>query len=142
MPVTAPAPAPARRAGLWALRVTLTLHLLGALGQPVLAGLFLSGDVDAISWHGTIGSALAAVALAVVAAALAHVVLVRGQWWVLPVTVAQFLADGLQIGWGHARLLDLHVPLGVAVVTVSVLLAVWVWGPAAARRAGAAGSVP
>ncbi len=138
MPVIA-APAPPRRAGLWALRVTLTLHLLGALGQPLLAGLFLAGDVDAIAWHGAVGEALAAVALAVVAAALAHVALVRRQWWILPGAVALFLADGLQIGWGHGRVLDLHVPLGVAITAVSVLLALWAWRPRGGRRPGAAG---
>ena len=36
------------RVSLWSLRVVLTVHLLAVLAQPVLAGLFLTGDVDAI----------------------------------------------------------------------------------------------
>jgi len=40
---------------------------------------------------------------------------------------------GLQIGMGFARRLGVHVPLGVAIVTASVLLTAWVWAPTARR---------
>ncbi len=115
----------------------VTAHLVAVLAQPVLAGLFLTGDVDAIAVHGAVGSALAAVGLVVVAATLLYV-LRRGRLWVLPAVVLLFLASGFQIGTGHARLLQVHVPLGVAVVTAAVLLAVWVWSPSAARPRGGA----
>jgi hypothetical protein len=114
-----------------------TFHLVMVLAQPVLAGLFLTGDVDAITMHGTIGSALAAVSLVLIGLTLVYV-LRRGRLWVLPVTIALFLAVGLQIGLGFARALQIHVPLGVAIVTASVLLAVWVWSPSAARPRGGA----
>jgi hypothetical protein len=55
---------------------------------------------------------------------------------VLPATVLVFLAEGFQIGMGHSRQLDLHVPLGVAIVVAAVLLAAWVWTPSAARARG------
>jgi hypothetical protein len=119
------------------LRLVLTGHLLAVLGQPVLAGLYLTGDVDAIALHGTVGSLLAAVGLVIGAVALAYVVGGRGRLWVLPVVVAQFLLVGFQIGMGYARMMQLHVPLGVALVLVAALLTAWAWMPCAARPRGA-----
>jgi len=43
--------------------------------------------------------------------------------------VATFFAASFQTGFGYARQLALHVPLGVAIVTAAVLLAVAVWRP-------------
>jgi hypothetical protein len=131
---TLPAPALRRpRLTLSLLRAVLTVHLLAVLAQPVLAGRYLTGDVGAIGWHATIGSALAAVALVVVAAALGYVLVRRGSWWLLAVAVLLFLADGVQIGMGYDRVLEIHIPLGVAIVVGSVLLAAWAWSPSAAR---------
>jgi hypothetical protein len=124
------------RISLWTLRILLTGHLLAVLAQPVLAGRFLTGDVDAIEVHGLVGSLLALVAMILMAGALAYVVGGRGALWVLPVTVLLFLAEGFQIGMGYSRQLDLHVPLGVAIVVTAVLLAAWVWTPSAARSRG------
>ncbi|MCE0765243.1 hypothetical protein LWC35_20395 [Pseudonocardia kujensis] len=121
------------RATLWILRVLLTVHVLAVLGQPVLAGLYLSGDVDAITVHGIVGSALAGLGLVLIGGAAAYVLVGRGRWWVLAAAVLLFFAEGLQVGFGYARELDLHVPLGVLIVTVSILLAAWIWTPAARR---------
>jgi hypothetical protein len=121
------------RLSLWLMRTVLTVHLLAVLAQPVLAGLFLTGDIDAIAVHGTIGSTLAAVDLVAIGATLVYVLGGRGRLWVLPVIVALFLAVGLQIGFGYSRMLEIHIPLGVAIVTTSVLLAIWVWSPSAGR---------
>ncbi|WP_214370326.1 hypothetical protein [Pseudonocardia sp. H11422] len=142
MDTTAPAPpappeSPARlrrpRVSLWLLRSLVTVHLLAVLAQPLLAGLFLAGDVDAIGVHAAIGSLLAALSLVVIGATLVYTLAGRGRPWVLPVAVVIFLAEGLQIGMGFARTLQVHVPLGVTIVVAAVLLAVWVWSPAAGR---------
>jgi hypothetical protein len=121
---------------LWTLRFLLTGHLVAVLAQPVLAGSYLTGDVDAITVHGLVGSLLSLVAMALIAAAVAYVLAGRGRLWVLPVTVLLFLAEGLQIGMGYSRALQVHVPLGVAIVVAAVLLAAWVWTPSAARARG------
>jgi hypothetical protein len=126
------------RASLWALRTLLTLFLPAVLAQPVLAGMFLTGDVDAIGVHGLNGSLLALGAMALVVAALGYVLAGRGRLWVLPATVLLFLAVGFQIGAGYARQLELHVPLGVAIVVSSVVLTAWSWTPWAARPRGGA----
>lgn len=121
------------RITLWPLRIVITVHLLMVLAQPWLAGQFLAGDVDSIAVHGLIGSLLAAVGLVVIATTLLYVLGGRGKLWAAPVAVALFLADGIQIGAGYARNLSLHIPLGVTIVVVSVLLAAWVWSPSAGR---------
>jgi hypothetical protein len=118
---------------LWLVRTVVTVHLLAVLAQPVLAGRYLAGDVDAIAAHGLIGSLLALVGLATIGTTLLYVLGGRGRRWAVPVGVALFLADGIQIGAGYARDLGLHVPLGVAIVVASVLLAVWAWSPSAGR---------
>jgi hypothetical protein len=125
------------RLSLVLLRILVTVHLVAVLAQPVLAGLFLTGDVDAIAVHGAVGSALAAFGMVLVAATLVYVVR-RGRLWVLPAAVALFFAVGLQIGMGYARTLQIHIPLGVAIVTASILLAIWVWSPSATRPRGGA----
>jgi len=122
------------RLTLWLLRAVLAAHLLAVLVQPVLAGYYLTGDVDAIGWHAAIGSTLAAVALLVIAAAVGYVLVRRGGWWLLAVAVLLFLADGFQIGMGYERALEIHVPLEVAIVVGSVLLAGWSFTPAARAR--------
>jgi hypothetical protein len=114
------------------LRSLITVHLLAVLAQPVLAGLYLTGDVDAIGVHGLVGTSLALVGLVVIGAALGYVLGGRGRLWVLPVAVLLFLAEGFQIAAGYTRQLELHIPLGVAIVVTSVLLAIWVWSPSAA----------
>ena len=126
-------PARRPRITLWLLRAVVTVHLVAVLGQPVWAGLFLTGDVDAIAVHGTVGSLLAAWGLLTAGVALAYVVGGRGPLWVVPLAVAHFLATGFQIGAGYGRDLGLHIPLGVGLVVVAVVLAAWVWSPAAAR---------
>ncbi|WP_158073398.1 hypothetical protein [Actinophytocola xanthii] len=107
------------------------------LAQPVLAGLFLTGNVDAIAVHGVVGSTLSALGLVLVAATAVYLVR-RGRLWVLPAVVLLFLAAGLQTGLGYSRVLQVHIPLGVAVTTATVVLAVWVWSPSAARPRGGA----
>jgi hypothetical protein len=134
-----PTAAPTRRPriSLWTLRFLLTGHLVAVLAQPVLAGRYLTGDVDAIKVHGLVGSLLALVAMTLIGGAIAYVLGGRGRLWVLPVTVLLFLAEGFQIGMGYSRQLQLHLPLGVAIVVAAVLLAAWVWTPLAARPRGA-----
>jgi hypothetical protein len=125
------------RVTLWLLRITATLNLVLVLMQPVLAGLFLSGDVDAIDVHATVANTVAFVAMGHVGVGVAYVA-ARGRWWVLIALIALLAAIVGQAFAGYARVLELHIPLGVAIVTGAVLLAIWVWTPAAARPRGGA----
>jgi hypothetical protein len=122
------------RVTLWLLRALLTVHVVAVLSQPIWAGMFLTGDIDAIAVHGALGSALAAWDLLVIGAAIAYALAARARLWVPLGAVALFLLVGFQIGFGYSRDLEWHVPLGVAIVTTSLLAGFWVWTPSAARE--------
>ena len=115
------------------LRGLFAAQLATAVLQPVLAGLFLTGDVDAITWHGLVGTLLGLLGLLAAVVTLVHVARGYGRWRVVGVATVAFLVTGVQLGIGYAGLVQAHVPLGVAVVTAIVLLNVWAWSPAARR---------
>lgn len=121
---TGPPPRAGARPTLVLLQVVVAVHLLAVLAQPVLAGLYLGGDVDAVAVHAAVGSGLAAVSMLMVVVALLHAVVVRGRWWLPVAATVLFVVEGLQIGMGYERTLELHVPLGVAIVLAAVALAV------------------
>jgi hypothetical protein len=121
------------RVTLWILRLLLAAHLLAVLAQGVLAGRYMTGDLDAIATHEHLGSRLLLVAAVVIGSALAYVVIMRGRWWVLVSAVLLFLADWAEITIGRLRGLDVHIPLGMALAVGATLFAVWAWSPAAAR---------
>jgi hypothetical protein len=124
-------------ASLWLLRAGLTAHLLAVLAQPVLAGMFLTGDVDAIDVHAAMASALGLLCLACAGISIGYVSAGRGRIWILPALLALFTVETGQIIVGYQRVLQVHIPGGVLIVVSSVLLAVWVWSPAARRPRGA-----
>lgn len=140
---TAPRATPAAAAGrgpvltLWPLRLVISAQLLAVLAQPVLAGRYLTGDVDSIQAHAAVGGTIAFLCLLVIAATVLYVLGGRGRPWVLAPALLMFVAAVFQIGAGYSRALELHVPLGVAIVIASVLLAGWVWSPSARRPRGA-----
>jgi hypothetical protein len=141
LPVTAdPSQPPPSAAGaprrlfvpaLYTLRVLATLNALLVVAQAWSIGQYLNGDYPQLRLHAT-GAGIAILS----AAALGLVALVyafAGGPWRSVGAVLLFLAEGFQTGMGYARQLGIHVPLGVAVVTLAVLVAVWSWTPAAAR---------
>jgi len=120
---------PLQRGAVWLFRATVLIHtaLLGA--QPVLIGLFLSGDSTKLQAHSTVGSAILTACAAQGVAAI--LVWRPGRWSIRPfaITLAMFIAELIQLTAGYARNLGLHVPLGVALVTTGVILTTWAWWP-------------
>ena len=51
----------------------------------------------------------------------------RGPWWPMAATVGLFGLIALQIVFGFARDLVIHIPLGVAIIVLAALLAIWGW---------------
>jgi heme A synthase len=95
--------------------------------QGVFAGQFLSGTYDALLTHrenatfagiSVLGSAIAAVLLRWPG---------RGPWWPMVACLGLFGLIALQIVIGFARILALHVPLGVMIIILATGLAVWAW---------------
>jgi hypothetical protein len=101
--------------GLAILRTVLVCHVLATLTQSVFAGQFLSGSDSPVKLHELTGWVVLAISLSqIVAAAFlmrsggVSLMLLFGSIFVL-------LGEGLQIGTGYGRFLNVHVPLGVII---------------------------
>ncbi|MQA16233.1 MAG: hypothetical protein GEV09_19420 [Pseudonocardiaceae bacterium] len=123
---TAPATPTGPRVTLWVLRTVSVLLLLAVLAQPVLAGLYLSGEWDALGLHSGNAVLVESLSFFLLLAALAYWLAGRGRGRVALAATLLFIAAVMQSGFGYARQLGLHIPLGVAVVTASVVFTVWV----------------
>jgi hypothetical protein len=91
----------------------LVVHSLAVFAQSVFAGQFLSGldaPVKFHEWTGWAILAISAIQIVVTAALLRS--RISSLWFVLG-SVLLFLAEGLQIGTGYGRFLNVHIPLGV-----------------------------
>jgi hypothetical protein len=116
---------PGPRKTLAVLRVIAVLHALAAVVQPMLAGIYLSGDVDAIDIHELNASIVMGLGLLQLIAAIVFVWKGRGREWALYASIGILLAEVAQTGFGYAQLVALHLPLGVSIVSMLILLAVW-----------------
>ncbi|MEV8374669.1 hypothetical protein AB0P21_18150 [Kribbella sp. NPDC056861] len=110
---------------LWLLRITLLLHAALVVAQPILAGYFLSGEVDAMAWHGPIGSSLFLIATLQLVAALLYRWPGRGRLWPALVTLVLIVAELTQVTFGYAQNFAVHIPLGTTIVITVVWMTVW-----------------
>ncbi|MFI8964649.1 hypothetical protein ACIGO8_21335 [Streptomyces sp. NPDC053493] len=116
-----------------ALRAVVTAHVVAVFGQPVFAGVYLSGDFDGLRWHGV--GADVVTSLCLVQLVVAIVVFIRlRRVWPLLVTLALTVAETVQYFAGTAGALWLHIPLGVFTVAAVTVLFVGVWRRPLARR--------
>ncbi|MEU6999733.1 hypothetical protein [Nonomuraea sp. NPDC046570] len=113
---------------VWSLRGTATLHLAGVLGQAVLAGLFVTGDVDMLAWHRNNGGFTHVMLYLQLVAAILLWRPGRGPLWPAVASAALVVAETVQIVLGQERVIALHFPLGMAVFGCSAVLTGWFWG--------------
>jgi hypothetical protein len=119
------------RASLWALRLALLPHAALIVAQPILAGYFLAGNVDAMNIHGPIGSSVWLLALIQLVAAAFYWLGGGGRIWPTVVTAALFVAEFVQLVFGYQQNFAVHIPLGTAIVITVVWMAVWSFRPTA-----------
>ena len=105
---------------LAALRTVLILHVLAVFVQAVFAGEFLSGADGPVFFHEFTAFVILGICLIQIALAAFS----RSLWLVIS-TVFIFLAEGLQVGTGFARFLDVHIPLAIFVFGALVWQTVW-----------------
>jgi hypothetical protein len=133
-PTAAPPPPEERapRATLRVLQVVAVLHSLAFLGQPVFAGGYLMGDVDALARHDA--NAFVITGLDVIQLICAVVFFWRGHGraWPIWASLAIALAVEVQIGVGYERLHLVHLPLGVSLAVGQIVTTVWLFRAAAA----------
>ena len=115
--------------GLALLRIVLVSHALAVLMQSVFAGQFLAGSDGSVKFHELTGWIILAISALQI---LIATVLMRSggtSLWLVFGSVFLFLAEGLQVGTGYGRFLNVHIALGVIVFgaitaqTASVFLA-------------------
>jgi hypothetical protein len=133
---TADAAEPGPRKTLSVLRTIAVLHALAATVQPTLAGIYLSGDVDAIRIHELNGTIVSGLGVIQLIAAIVFVWAGRGRFWALYASLGIVLAEQAQTGFGYSGQLAVHIPLGVSIVSMLILLAVWLCRSAAGTPRG------
>nr|WP_221471464.1 hypothetical protein [Amycolatopsis umgeniensis] len=107
-------------------RVLVSAHAVAIIGQPVFAGGYLGGDYDMLWLHKWGADAVSYLAYAQILAALV-LWLVRGPRWLFWVSLLLAAGETAQYLAGMAGALDLHIPLGVALVTGVVLTTIGIW---------------
>lgn len=117
-----------RRWPMTLLRVTITLQALDAFLQPVFAGRFLSGDFTMLAVHRS-NATQVLLGLSVIQVVVSVIAWRRGgaPGRVVVATSVLLAAIGTQVGLGFARVLGVHIPLGVLIIATLIALAIWVW---------------
>jgi hypothetical protein len=116
-----------RRWPLWLLRVVLAAAAVQLADQAVLAGQFLGGTYGSLQSHRDNATGAGLTILAAVVPAVLVRWPGRGPWWPIAACLALFALTAAQIAVGFARILPLHVPLGVAIVGLTAWLTIWSW---------------
>ena len=113
----------------------ITGHAIAAFAQSVLAGAFLDGHVVMLRLH-RLNAVWGVVGLGYVQVVLTLLYWRRGGGarWPALVSLGLAVAESVEVMLGLGRVIGIHIPLGVAIITANVLLAVWVWGGRLGRR--------
>ena len=110
----------------WAFRAVVSAHVAAIAGQPVFAGVYLTGDFDGLRWHAVGADVLTSIGY--VQAIVAIVVWVQlRQAWPFAATLAVVAAETVQYFAGLDGALWLHIPLGVTTVCAVVLQFIAAW---------------
>jgi hypothetical protein len=117
----------------WVFRSVVSAHLAAIAGQPVFAGLYLTGDFDGLRWHAVGADVVTSLGYLQLIGAIAVWVRLRQPWPFLA-TVAVVAAETVQYFAGLDGALWLHIPLGVMTVAALVVQFISVWGASLVRR--------
>lgn len=112
---------------VWSLRVLATAHLAGVLGQAALAGLFVTGDVDLLTWHRNNGGFTHSLLYLQLVAAVLLWRPGRGPLWPALASAGIVAAETVQVVLGQSRVIALHFPLGMAIFGMSAVFTAWTW---------------
>ncbi|MEO3876092.1 hypothetical protein ABGB18_45620 [Nonomuraea sp. B12E4] len=120
----------------WILRAVVSAHVVAIVGQPVFAGVYLTGDYDSLRWHAVGADVVTSLGYLQVIAAIMVWVRLRHPWPFLA-TMAVVAAETVQYFAGLDGALWLHIPVGVMTIAALVVLFIAVWRqPLPKREAG------
>ncbi|TDO58891.1 hypothetical protein EV651_109166 [Kribbella sp. VKM Ac-2571] len=117
----------------WVLRGVVSAHLVAVFGQPVFAGVYLSGDFDGLRMHAVGADVVTSLGYLQVIAAVVVWVRLR-QVWTFVASLGVVVAETVQYFAGQGGALWLHLPLGVITVTAVVVLFIAIWRQPVLRR--------
>ena len=121
-----PAKVRSPRVTLQLLRITLVVHAILVITQPIAAGYFLSGNVDAMTdVHATIGGSVWMVAFLQTIVATCYTLAGRGRIWPTIASAVLVVAEFVQLTYGYLQNFAVHIPLGTAIVTTVIWMTVW-----------------
>jgi hypothetical protein len=120
------------RASLQVLRVVAVLHSLAFLAQPVFAGEYLMGDIDALTLHDINAFVVTGLDVVQLICAVIYFWAGHGRAWPIWASLAIALGVEVQVGMGFERVLVVHLPLGVSLTVGQILVTVWLFRAAAA----------
>ncbi|MCG5212288.1 hypothetical protein [Streptosporangium sp. KLBMP 9127] len=118
----------------WTLRAVVSAHMAAIVGQPVFAGVYLTGDYDSLHWHAVGADVVTSIGCLQLIVAIVVWVRLR-QVWPFLATMAVVAAETVQYFAGLDGALWLHLPLGVMTVAALVVLFIAVWRRPLRRRA-------
>jgi hypothetical protein len=110
-------------------RAAVTVHTVAALGQPVFAGVYLTGEIGGLDWHARGADVVFSLGLLQAAVGAVASARMRRRW---PVTVSVLIvaAEAGQYMAGLSGLLWVHLPLGVMIIAALAVSSAAVWaGP-------------
>ncbi|GAA4896417.1 hypothetical protein LX16_1362 [Stackebrandtia albiflava] len=117
----------------WTLRVLAFPLAASAIVQPIVAGLFVTGDVAMLLVHALVAVFMALASLSLVVAAVLYWRPGRGSGRLVLRAGILFLLVAAQAVLGAFRILELHFPLAFVVAAAAVAFARWSVSPAARR---------
>ncbi len=110
----------------WVFRAVVSAHVAAIAGQPVFAGVYLTGDFDGLRWHAVGADVLTSIGYLQLIVAIVVWVQLR-QAWPFAATLAVVAAETVQYFAGLDGALWLHIPLGVMIVAAVVLQFIAAW---------------
>ncbi|MFI7387301.1 hypothetical protein [Streptomyces sp. NPDC049813] len=132
-----PGPVFGRKLAWRLLRIAVSVHTVAIFGQPAFAGVYLSGDYDALRWH-ELGADITTT-VGCVQLIVAVVVWVRlRRPWPFAATSTLVAAETVQYVAGMRGALWLHLPLGVITIAALTVVFIAVWRRSPSPRARAA----
>jgi hypothetical protein len=121
---------PAAHSIRWTLvpfRIVITAAAVLLFDQAIFAGQFLAGTFGSLQTHRENATVAGLTVLAAAVAAVPVRWPGKGPIWPVFACLGLFGLIALQIALGFARVLAVHIPLGVAIILLAILLVVRAW---------------
>jgi hypothetical protein len=110
----------------WVMRALVSAHAVAIFGQPVFAGVYLSGEYDGLRLHEVGANIVTSLGYLQLIAAVVVWVRLR-QSWPFTATLALVVAETVQYFAGMDGALWLHLPLGVLTIVGLAVMFIAVW---------------